>query len=152
MDKLLHILSVNVLENKWGFGLDKANLNIEYTTQVKSISYIKNLTQCYRKNLLYQNLRQLNCIFYTETLFSKEKYIIGNTCTHIYTDGDFMRINIMQYKSEPGMPLDKLNQNFGVTNKIFMDSAPKQTGYNIDTHKVANQSRIDVCTAEPYYP
>ena len=36
----------------------------------------------------------------------------------------------MRYKSEAGMALDKINQDIGEANDIFMDNAPKQTGYN----------------------
>ena len=77
-----------------------------------------------------QRLRQLNCGFYTDTLFAKDKYIVGNACAQIFTDGEFVQIIPMRYKSEAGTTLDRINRDFGVANEIFMDNAPKQTGYN----------------------
>ena len=36
----------------------------------------------------------------------------------------------MRSKSEAGTTLDRINQDVGVANEIFMDNAPKKTGYN----------------------
>ena len=58
----------------------------------------------------------------------------------------------MRYNSECGTTLDRINQEFGVANKIFMDNAPNKTGYNTEMQRVAKLSRMEVQTTETYYP
>ena len=55
----------------------------------------------------------------------------------------------MRYKSEAGTILYRINREIGVANKIFMDNAPKQTGYNTEIQRVARLSRMEVQTTEP---
>ena len=54
-----------------------------------------------------------------DTLFSKEKYIVGNKCAHIVADGEFVQIIPMRSKSEAGMKLDSINQEIRVANEIL---------------------------------
>ena len=58
----------------------------------------------------------------------------------------------MRSKSESGTKLDRINQDIGVVNKIFMDNAPNQTGYNTEIQRVARLARMKIWTTEPYYP
>ena len=44
------------------------------------------LTRIWHIDLISQLLRRLSCKFYTDKLFEKQKYIIGNTCAKIFTD------------------------------------------------------------------
>ena len=55
----------------------------------------------------------------------------------------------MRYKSEADTILDRTKRDVGVANKIFMDNAPKQTGYNTEIQRVARLSRMEVQTTEP---
>ena len=72
-----------------------------------------------------QRLSQLNCVFYTYTLFVKYKSIVGNTCAQIFTDGGFVQIIPMRSKSEAGTILDRINRDVRVANEIFMDNTPE---------------------------
>ena len=58
----------------------------------------------------------------------------------------------MRSKSEAGTTLERINQDVGVVNKIFMENAPYQTGYNTEIQRVARLARMEVLTTEPYYP
>ena len=71
-DKRHHGISDYLFARKWGIGTDKANRNLQYTTQDNMRSNMNPLTRHNRKYFLLQRLSQLNCIFYTDTLFSKE--------------------------------------------------------------------------------
>ena len=97
-----HGISANLLEIKWGIGLDKANWTLQSTTQDNARSALKPLTRRNRKDLLSQRLRRLNCRFYIDTLFVKHKSIVGYTCAQIFTDGEFVKIIPMRSKSEAG--------------------------------------------------
>ena len=82
--KQQHGISADILARKWGIVIDKAKQTLQSTTQDNVRSALKQLTRRYRKRLLSQRLRILNCIFYTDTLFAKEKSTVGNTCAHIF--------------------------------------------------------------------
>ena len=58
----------------------------------------------------------------------------------------------MRYKSEVGTILERINWDVGVENKIFMDNAPKQTGYNTEMQRVERLARMEVRTTDPYSP
>ena len=47
-------------------------------------------------------------------------------------------------KSEDGKIVDRINWDVGVVNKIFMDNAPNQTGYNTEMQRVATMKRMEV--------
>ena len=85
-----------------------------------------------------------DCILYTDTLFAKEKSIFGNTCAQIFTDGEFVQIIIIRYKSEDEKNLDRINRDIWVANDIFMDNAPNQTDYKIEMKGVKILARIEV--------
>ena len=96
------------------------------------ISALKPLPRRYRTDFLSKRLRRLNYIFYTDTLFVKDKSIVGNTCAQIFTNGEFFQIIPMRYKSEADRTLDSINRVTVVANEIFMYNAPKQTGYKTE--------------------
>ena len=81
-----HSVKPELLAKKWGIGLEKAKETLKATTKDCNISYILTLTRIYSIDLISQLLRSISCTFYTYTLFSKQKYIIGNTCAQILTD------------------------------------------------------------------
>ena len=92
----------------------------------------------------------MNCIFYTDTLFAKEKSRVGNTCAQIFTNREFAQIIPMGSKLEAGTTLDRIKRDVGVANEIFMDNATGQTGYNKDMQIMAILTRMEVRTTEPY--
>ena len=127
IDKRHHGISADLLERKWGIGLDKSTRKIQPTTQDNVRSALKLLTWRYRTDFLLQRLRRLNCIFYIGTLFAKDKSIVGNKCAQIFTDREFLKRIPMRSKSEAGTTLDRINRDTGVENEIFMDNAADQT-------------------------
>ena len=66
-----HGISDDLLVIKRGIRLDKAKWTLKSTTRDNVRSALKPLTRRYRTDLLSQRLRQLNCVFYTDTLFAK---------------------------------------------------------------------------------
>ena len=52
----------------------------------------------------------------------------------------------MRSKPEAGTILDNINWDVGVENEVFMDNAPKQTGYSIEIQRVERLARMEVQT------
>ena len=97
-DKKHHGISADLLSRKWGIVIDKEKRTLRSTTQDNVIPALKPLTRRYITDLLLQRLRRLNCIFYTDTIFAKDKYIFGNTCAQIFTNGECFQRITMIYK------------------------------------------------------
>ena len=83
-----HSLTPKLLERKWGIGLEKAKETLKATTQGSIFSSLIPQTSRYRTYLISKPLRRIACTFYTNTLFSNQKSIIGNTCAEIFMDGN----------------------------------------------------------------
>ena len=78
-----------------------------------------------------QQLRRLNTTWYMDTLFSKQKSIIGNTCARIFTDGKgFTYVHPMKSKDQAGEALHKVTIDVGVPNTMISDGDREQTGDN----------------------
>ena len=75
-------------------------------------------------------------------LFVKEKSIVGNTCAKIITNGGFVQITPMVFKTEAGRTLHRINWYIEFARKIFMDNSPRQTGYNTRMQRVARLARM----------
>ena len=88
-----HGISDDILTRKWVIVLYKANRTLQLTTHDNVRSDVKSQTRQYRTDFLSQKLRRLSCRFYTDTLFAKDKSIIGNICAQIFTDRDFSNIS-----------------------------------------------------------
>ena len=58
----------------------------------------------------------------------------------------------MRYKSESGMPLDRINWGIGVANEILLENASTHTRYNTHMQSIERQTRMGGCTTEQYYP
>ena len=61
---------------------------------------------------------------------------------------EFVQIIPTRSKSEAGTTLDRINRDVGVANKISMDNAPENTGYNKKMQRVAILARMEVLTTE----
>ena len=69
---------------------DSENREVQIVYQASLVRDI--FTRDSRKVLdMSQRLRQLNCRFYTNPLFVKDKLIVGNTCAEIFTNGVFFK-------------------------------------------------------------
>ena len=87
------------------------------------------LTRGYRTNLISEFLRSISCTFDTYMLFAKQKYIIGNTCAHIFTDREgFVYVHPMQSKSQAREALNVATRNIGFLDTLLSDNAREQTG------------------------
>ena len=63
-----------------------------------------------------------------DTLFAKYKYIIGNTCSHIFTDREgFIYVHPMVSKSQSGEALNVVTRGIVVPNTLISDNAGGKT-------------------------
>ena len=64
---------------------------------------------------------RLSCTFNTDTLFVKQKYIIGDTYAKIFTDREgFVYFHPMQSKSQAGEALNVVTRDIAVPNTLIL--------------------------------
>ena len=84
-------ISAGLLARKLDIGIDKAKHTLQSITQDNVRSSLDPLKRWYRTYFLPQRLHRINCRFYTVTLFTKDKSIVGNKCAQIFIYGDFFK-------------------------------------------------------------
>ena len=148
-----HGTKPELLAQKWGIGLERAKSTLKCTTQHSIRSAILPLTRRYRTDLMSQRLRRLTTKWYTDTLFAKEKSLLGNTCAQIYTDGKgFTHVYPMERKSEAGDTLQAVSRDIGIPNTIISDNAPEQIGKHSKFQQLCKRYNIESRSTEPYSP
>ena len=64
---------------------------------------------------------------YTDALFSKQKYIIRNTCAQIFTYGEgFFYVHPILFKSQAVECLNLVTREIGVPNILISDNTGEQ--------------------------
>ena len=102
---------------------------------------------------MIQQLRRLSTTWYTDTLLSKQKSIISNTCAQMFTNGKgFSYVHPMKSKAQAGEAIHKVTIDVGVPSTMISDSAGEQTGNNTYFKEVIKHCHIDTRTIEPYSP
>lgn len=100
-----------------------------------------------------QRLKRLSTTWYTDTLFAKEKSLLGNTCAQMFTDGDgFAYVHPMKSKSQASEALNKVTMDVGIPNCIISDGAREETGDSTNFRQTLKRCHIDYRTTEPYSP
>ena len=148
-----HGVSPELLAQKWGIGIEKAKMTLKSSTQDSIRSAILPLTRRYRTDFMSQRLRRLSTTWYTDTLFSKQKSVVGNTCAQLFTDGKgFTYVHPMTSKKYAGEALHKVTIDVGVPNTLISDGAGEQTGDSTYFQEVVKRCHIDSRLTEAYSP
>ena len=146
-----HAITPDLLSRKWGIGLDKAKATLACTTQENIRSAVLPLTRRYRTDLLSQRLKRLSCTMWTDTLFAKEKSLLGHTCAQIFTDGEgFVYVHPMTTKAHAGDALNCVTRDIGIPNTLISDNAGEQDGKDTEMQECVRRCKMDYRTTEPY--
>jgi hypothetical protein len=86
--------------------------------------------------------------WYTDTLMSKVKLKLGNTCANVYTQGKFMRAIPMTSRKDTGKSLIEFMDDVGIPERLVTDGAMEFTGPHTEFIKEARQMRIMLHTSE----
>ncbi|MGH3055661.1 MAG: hypothetical protein ACRDL7_11860, partial [Gaiellaceae bacterium] len=139
------------LSRRWGIGLETAARTLKVTTQKCIRNALHPLHRRYRTKQQQLRYNQLSSRFYSDTLFSKCKSTVGNTCGQIFVnDIDFVRFIPMQTKSAAGDALAEFIQDVGIPSTLHTDNAKEETlGRWRD---VRLNCQIQQTETEPYSP
>jgi hypothetical protein len=89
------------------------------------------------------NRQRLNVDWFINTLFSKVTSIQGNTCSQIFTNGNFTTVHPLNSKaSRVAQALTEFTDDDGIPDTLLSDGAAEVTGQHTDFMKEVNRLKI----------
>ena len=83
-----------------------------------------------------------------DTLLSKVKSKLGNTCANIYTDGKFTQAVLMTSRKDAGKSLVDFTDVVGIPEQLVTDGATKFTGRHTEFVTEVHRMQIKLHTTE----
>ena len=97
---------------------------------------------------LHLHQQWLKGTWYMDTLLSKVKSKLGNTCTNVYTQGKFTRAILMTSRKDAGKSLVDFTDDVGIPEHLITDGATEFTGKHTEFVKKVCRMRILLQTTE----
>jgi Reverse transcriptase (RNA-dependent DNA polymerase) len=133
---------------KWNIGLQTAKDTLRVTTQKGIRTAIHPMTRRVRVDHLHLHRHRLKGTWYADTLLSKVKSKLGNTCANVYTQGKFTRVVPMTSRKDVGKSLIEFTDDVGIPERLVTDGATEFTGRHTEFVKEARRMRIILHTTE----
>jgi hypothetical protein len=102
------------LAQLWNVSLQTAKDTVCVTTQKGIRTAIHPMTRRVRVDHLHFHQQQLQGTWYTDTLLSKIKSKLGNTCANVYTQGKFTRVIPMTSRKDAVKSLINFTDDVGI--------------------------------------
>jgi hypothetical protein len=115
------------LARLWNIGLQTAKDTVCVTTQKGSRTAIHPMTRQVQVDHLHLHRQRLTGTWYADTLLSKVKSKLGNTCANVCTQGKFTRIVPMTSRKDAGKSLINFTDDVGITERLVTNGATKFT-------------------------
>ena len=118
------------LAQKWNIGLQAAKDTMQATTQHGIRTAIHPMTKRLRVDHLHLHRKRLPRMWHVNTVLSKVKSLLQNTCANIYTQGKFTRVIPMTSRADSGLSLIEFTDDVGIPDDLMTDGAGEFTGRN----------------------
>jgi hypothetical protein len=116
------------LAHKWNIGIQTAKDTVRVTTQRGIRTAIHPMTRRVRVDHLNLHRQRLKGTWYANTLLSKVKSKLGNTCANVYTQGKFTQVVPMTSHKDAGKSLLEFTNDVGIPKRLITDGATEFTG------------------------
>ena len=136
------------LARLWNIGIQTAKDTVRVTTQKGIRTAIHPMTRRVRVDHLHLHRQRLRGTWYADTLLSKVKSKLGNTCANVYTQGKFTRVVPMVSRKDAGKSLLEFTDDVGIPDRLVTDGATEFTGRHTEFVKEARRMRILLHTTE----
>ena len=137
------------ISKRWFIGLQQAAKTIKATTQRLLWSAILPLARRYRADRMYERPR-FRVVIYTDTLNGRVTSLDGNKYAQVFaTTYFFATVYPMDTKAKAGDALKEFILDFGVPDKIVMDGASEQMGWETTFMQQIRKHHIDFHITEP---
>ena len=125
-----------------------AKKTLKVTTQFGIRTAVHLMTCHLRVDHLHLYQHRLRGTWFADTLLSKVKSKLGNTCTNVYTQGKFTQAILMISRKDAGKSLIDFTDDVGIPERLITDGATEFTGRNTEFVKEAWRMRIRLHTTE----
>ena len=122
---------------KWNIGLETAKKTLKVTTQFGIHTAVHPMMRRLRVDHLHLHQHHLRGTWFADTLLSKVKSKLGNTCANIYTQGKFTQAIPMISRKDAGKSLIDFTDDVGIPERLITDGATEFTGHNTEFVKEA---------------
>ena len=136
------------LSRKWGVGLQTAKDTMKATTQAGIRTAVHPMNKRLRVDHLHLHRKRLHGNWFCDTVMSKVKSLLGNTCANIYTQGKFTRVVPMTRRHEAGESFVTFTDDVGIPESLTTDGAGEFTGKNTQFVREARKLRTKLYTTE----
>ena len=141
-------MSPEELARKWNVGIQTAKDTLKVTTQQGIWTAIHPMTQHVRVNHLHLHQNRLRGTWFTDTLLSRVKSKLGNTCANVYTQGKFMWVIPMTSCKDAGKSLIEFMDDVSIPERLITDGTTEFMGRHTEFIKEACQMHILLHTTE----
>ena len=142
-------VSASDLSERWFIGWKQATQTTKSTSQRLLRSAILPLAPRYRAHRMYERPR-LCGVVYTDTMHGHFKSLDGNKYAQIFATEDYFAAAYpMESKTLAGDALKEFITDYGVPDKIIMDSSGEQTGKRSTFMEQVQKHHIDYHVTEP---
>ena len=144
-------IDAKTLARRWGCGLERAADTLRVTTQRGLRTTLNPLTKRFTTNDRFHRYRPLPHPLFTDTMFSKVKSRLGNTCAQVFTARNgWTRAYPLASKGDAHEALSLLLQREGRPPELIMDGAAEQVKGKF--RKKSREAGCRVKQLEPYTP
>jgi hypothetical protein len=121
------------VSRKWNIGLQMAKDTLKVTIRTA----LHPMTRRVRVKHLHLHHQRLQGMWYADTLLSKVKSKLGNTCANVYSQGKFTRVIPMTSRKDAGKSLIEAMDDVRVPERLITDGATEFTGTHTEFVKEA---------------
>lgn len=138
------------LATKWRISIETARNTLKCTTQAGVRHAEHPLRRRYRTDLMLSRYKRLAVDFYSDTMFSQYKSLLGNTAAQIFANDNVVLMYPISSKSLAGNALQLFIDDIGIPNKMIVDGGKEQVGPNTEFAKTLRKVRCKLRQTEPY--
>ena len=122
---------------KWNIGLETMKKTLRVTMQYGICMAVHPMTRRLRVDHLHLHQHCLQGTWFVDTLLSKVKSKLGNTCANVYMQGKFTQAIPMISRKDAGKSLVDFTDDVGIPEHLITDGAMEFTGCNTEFVKEA---------------
>ena len=149
----LHRSQITAKDLAWNLGIGEktADMTLKGTTQRATRVEVEGLTRRFRTRQSQTGRDMLSEGVWSDTFFSEEKSILGNTCAQMFTaPSSFVETYPMKTKSKAGTKLGEFVNDWGIPKFLRTDQAKEE--WDGEWGRVRKHFLIPQRTTEPHSP
>jgi hypothetical protein len=136
------------LSRKWNIGSEMVKATLGMKTQHGVPTAVHPMSRWLRVDRLHLHRPRLKGTWSLDTLIAKVKWLLGNKCANVFTNGKYTKVVPITSQKEAVESLIDFTDDVGIPETLVTDGATEFTGKHTDFIKQARRMWIKLHTAE----